>query len=38
MSREGLYKALPAYGNPSFAGINEVSNALRLKLHFQPAA
>ncbi|HWL44081.1 MAG TPA: addiction module antidote protein [Ilumatobacter sp.] len=38
MSREGLYKALSAEGNPSFATIMKVSKALGLKLHFEPAA
>lgn len=38
MSREGLYKALSADGNPSFATILKVSKALGLKLHFEPAA
>lgn len=38
MSREGLYKALSADGNPSFATIVKVASALGLKLHFQPVA
>ena len=38
MSREGLYKALSADGNPSFATIIKVAKALCLKLHFEPAA
>jgi probable addiction module antidote protein len=38
MSREGLYKALSADGNPSFATILKVAKALGLKLHFEPAA
>jgi probable addiction module antidote protein len=38
MSREGLYKALSADGNPSFATIIKVAKALGLKLHFEPAA
>ncbi len=38
MSREGLYKALSADGNPSLATIVKVANALGLKLHFQPVA
>jgi probable addiction module antidote protein len=38
MSREGLYKALSADGNPSFATIIKVVKALVLKLHFEPAA
>ncbi len=36
MSREGLYKALSADGNPSFATIMKVAGALGLKLHFEP--
>ncbi len=35
MSREGLYKALSADGNPSFATIVKVAGALGLKLHFE---
>lgn len=38
MSREGLYKALSSEGNPSLATIIKVSRALRLRLHFEPAA
>ena len=38
MSREGLYKALSAEGNPSFATIMKVTKALGLKLHFQAVA
>lgn len=38
MSREGLYKALSADGNPSFATILKVTSALGLKLHFEPVA
>ncbi len=38
MSREGLYKALSADGNPSFATIVKVANALGLKLHFESVA
>ena len=37
MTREGLYKALSDEGNPSFATIMEVANALGLKLGFRPA-
>lgn len=37
MSREGLYKALSADGNPSFATIVKVADALGLTLHFEPA-
>ncbi|MGH8968538.1 MAG: addiction module antidote protein [Actinomycetes bacterium] len=35
MSREGLYKALSADGNPSFATIMKVAKAIGLKLHFE---
>lgn len=38
MSREGLYKALSADGNPSFATVLKVSRALGLKLRFDAAA
>lgn len=38
MSREGLYKALSADGNPSFATIVKVSKALGLKLEFHAIA
>lgn len=38
MSREGLYKALSADGNPSFATIMKVAPALGLKLHFESVA
>jgi probable addiction module antidote protein len=38
MSREGLYKALSADGNPSFATIMKVAKALGLKLHFESIA
>lgn len=34
MSREGLYKALSADGNPSFATIYKVATALGLKISF----
>lgn len=37
MSREGLYKALSADGNPSFATIMKVAGALGLRLRFEPA-
>lgn len=33
LGREGLYKALSADGNPSFATILKVINALGLRLH-----
>lgn len=38
LSRESLYRALSAEGNPSFATILKVAKALRLKLHAQAAA
>lgn len=38
MSREGLYKALSAEGNPSFATIVKVASALGLKIHFESVA
>jgi probable addiction module antidote protein len=38
MSREGLYKALSADGNPSFATIMKVAKALGLKIHFESVA
>lgn len=38
MSREGLYKALSAEGNPSFATIFKVTEALGLKLEFRLVA
>lgn len=38
MSREGLYKALSADGNPSFATIVKVSRALGLRLEFHATA
>jgi probable addiction module antidote protein len=38
MSREGLYKALSADGNASFATIVKVASALGLRLHFQSLA
>ena len=38
ISREGLYKALSADGNPSFATIMKVAKALGLKLHFESVA
>ena len=38
MSREGLYKALSADGNPSFATIMKVAKALGLKIEFHPVA
>ena len=38
LTREGLYKALSGEGNPSFATVLKVANALGLRLHFEPAA
>jgi len=38
MSREGLYKALSAEGNPSFATIVKVAHALGLRIHFESVA
>jgi probable addiction module antidote protein len=38
MSREGLYKALSADGNPSLATVIKVSHALGLRLHFEAIA
>ena len=38
MSREGLYKALSAEGNPSFDTVVKVSPALGLQLHFEATA
>lgn len=35
MSREGLYKALSADGNPSLATVIKVSHALGLRLRFE---
>jgi probable addiction module antidote protein len=36
ISREGLYKALSADGNPSFATVIKVLTALGLRLHVAP--
>ena len=36
VSREGLYKALSPEGNPSFATIAKVIEALGLRLHASP--
>ena len=36
MTREGLYKALSGQGNPSFATVMKVAQALGLKLSFKP--
>ncbi len=38
MSREGLYKALSADGNPSLATIIKVSHTLGLRLRFEAIA
>ncbi|MFT4110951.1 addiction module antidote protein [Propionicimonas sp.] len=38
MSREGLYKALSAGGNPSFATVVKVARALGLRVHFESVA
>ncbi|WP_010120681.1 addiction module antidote protein [Corynebacterium nuruki] len=38
MSREGLYKALSADGNPSFDTIVKVSHALGLRIRFEAVA
>jgi len=38
MSREGLYKALSADGNPSFATIVKVARALGLTISFRTIA
>lgn len=38
MSREGLYKALSANGNPSFATIFKVARAFGLRVHFEAIA
>lgn len=36
MTRAGLYKALSAEGNPSFATVSKVARALGLKVTVQP--
>ncbi len=38
LSREGLYKALSADGNPSFATVVKVLTALGLRLHVESAS
>jgi probable addiction module antidote protein len=38
MSREGLYKALSADGNPSFATVMRVTHALGLRIKFHAVA
>jgi probable addiction module antidote protein len=37
LTREGLYKALSADGNPSFATITKIAHALGLRVRFEPA-
>ena len=37
MTRAGLYKALSADGNPSFATVSKVAEALGLKITVHPA-
>ncbi|NOT53438.1 MAG: putative addiction module antidote protein [Deltaproteobacteria bacterium] len=37
LSRESLYKALSADGNPSFATVLKVARALGVQLHAEPA-
>jgi len=37
LSRESLYRALSAEGNPSFATVLKVTKALGMKLHAQAA-
>jgi probable addiction module antidote protein len=37
LSRESLYRALSAEGNPSFATVLKVAKALGMKLHAQAA-
>ena len=37
LSRESLYRALSAEGNPSFATVLKVAHALGVKLHAQAA-
>ena len=36
MTREGLYKALSGEGNPGFATIMKVAQALGLRMTFRP--
>lgn len=38
MTREGLYRALSANGNPEFSTVLKVIRALRIKLHASPTA
>jgi len=35
LARESLYRALSAHGNPSFATVVKVINALGLKIHIE---
>ena len=37
LTREGLYKALSADGNPSFATITKIAHALGLRVRFEAA-
>jgi probable addiction module antidote protein len=37
MTREGVYKALSADGNPSFATITKIARALGLRMRFEAA-
>lgn len=37
LSREGIYKALSEDGNPSFATVAKIAQALGLKVSFAPA-
>ena len=36
MTREGLYRALSANGNPSFATVSKVTRALGYRMTFEP--
>jgi len=38
LTREGLYKALSATGNPEFSTMLKVIKALRIRLHAAPAS
>ena len=38
LSREGLYKALSADGNPTFATVTKIAKALGLQIRFESAA
>ena len=38
LSREGIYKALSGNGNPSFATILKIAQALGLRMEFKPAS